>query len=190
MSVEARGHTHSRHRDYGVAHDLDVLIGQAECHEPHGLMPRRTTAHPSSAARSRGGSWALKDTADGEPGTAMGRKGGGRTSIERHEISGEIGSGQAISAWEEQQPGRRPPGSRNKATLLSRRAACFGGLDVDRKRCLLRCALSVQPCEVSDQRPSEKLNFDVVVEFGQRSAKLLERLAPHYPVTAYEIPSL
>jgi len=173
-----------------VAHDLDVLIGQAERHEPHGLMPRRTTAHPSSAARSRGGSWALKDTADGEPGTAMGRKGGGRTSIERHEISGEIGSGQAISAWEEQQPGRRPPGSRNKATLLSRRAACFGGLDVDRKRCLLRCALSVQPCEVSDQRPSAKLNFDVVVEFGQRSAKLLERLAPHYPVTAYEIPSL
>ena len=36
----------------------------------------------------------------------MGRKGGGRSSKERHEINGEIGSGQAISAWEEQQPGR------------------------------------------------------------------------------------
>jgi hypothetical protein len=34
----------------------------------------------------------------------MGRKGGGRTSKERDEISGEIGSGQAISAWEEPQP--------------------------------------------------------------------------------------
>ena len=47
MSVEAAAHTHSRHRDYGVARDLDVLIGQAGRHEPHSLKPRR--APPSIA---------------------------------------------------------------------------------------------------------------------------------------------
>jgi len=51
MSVEAAAHTHSRHRDYGVARDLDVLIGQAGRHEPHSLKPRRappTRHHPNA----------------------------------------------------------------------------------------------------------------------------------------------
>jgi len=51
MSVEAAAHTHSRHRDYGVACDLDVLIGQAGRHEPHSLKPRRappTRHHPNA----------------------------------------------------------------------------------------------------------------------------------------------
>jgi hypothetical protein len=70
----------------------------------------RASTNTASAARSRGGSSALKGTAEaaeaGSRGTAMGRKGDGRTSKEHHEISGESGSGQAISVREEQQPGR------------------------------------------------------------------------------------
>jgi hypothetical protein len=32
-----------RHRDHGVAHDLDVFLSEAEHHKPYSLTPRRAT---------------------------------------------------------------------------------------------------------------------------------------------------
>jgi hypothetical protein len=145
----------------GVVHDLDVLIGQAERREPYGLKPRRAPPRIHvlrDPAEDRG---RLKGTAEATEavscGTAIGRKGGGRTSKEHHEISGEkrLRAGHFSL-------GRAATRAGDLQEVETRRRFS-SALSTSTGSGLLRCALSVQPCEVSHRTAVG----DVVPELGR-----------------------